>query len=333
MLGKTVLTAAAIILGVVATARAEPVTIKVGWVVLTSSSVPLSLQKKELLHHEGQSYTIEPVLIRSTSAMVTALATGDVDVGTLAYSTLAFAILNAKLDDLRVITGVMEDGTGQAATGHFMVLKDGPVKTVKDLKGRVIASLAAGSAVDIAIRAELRRNGLDDKKDVTIVEAQFPNMKAMLLSHKADLIAISVPYNLDPEVTAAATDLFTQKDATGPTQLLVWGTRQGFAAAHRAALVDFLEDSLRVTRYLTDPAHHDEVVQMVAAGMKQPPEYFQDWLFTAKDFYRDPNGMPNLPALQANIDLEHDLGFIDQTIKVGDYTDLSYVKEAAARLK
>ena len=333
MLQKMILAAAAILLALGAPVRAEPVTIKVGWVVLTSSSVPLSLEKPELLHNEGKSYHIEPVLIRSTSAMVTALATGDVDVGTLAYSTLAFAVLNAKLEDLRVITGVMEDGTGNAATGHFMVLKDGPVKTVADLKGKVIASLAGGSAVDIAIRARLKKNGLDDKKDVTIVESQFSNMKAMLMSHRADLVAISVPYNFDPEVVENATDLFTQKQAMGGSQLLVWGSRQPFLTAHRAAIVDFLEDSLRVTRYLTDPVHHDEVVQIVAKGMKQPPEYFADWLFTPKDFYRAPDGMPNLPVLQANIDLEHDLGFIDRTIKVHDYTDLSYVEEAAARFK
>jgi NitT/TauT family transport system substrate-binding protein len=333
MIQKTILATAAMLLALGGAARAEPTTIKVGWVVLTSSAVPLALEKPELLQHQGQSYTIEPVLIRSTSAMVTALATGDVDVGTLAYSTLAFAVLNAKLDDLRVIAGIMEDGTGNAATGHFMVLKDGPVRTIKDLKGKVIASLAAGSAVDIAIRAMLRKNGLDDKKDVTIVEAQFSNMKAMLMSHRADLIAISVPYNFDPEVVNTATDLFTQKEAMGGSQLLVWGAREPFAMAHRAAMVDFLEDSLRVTRYLTDPAHHDEVVRIVAKGMKQPPEYFADWLFTPRDFYRAPDGMPNLPVLQANIDLEHDLGFIDKTIKVGDYTDLSYVKEANARLK
>lgn len=98
-------TGAALLL-IAGSARSEPVTIKVGWVVLTSSSVPLSLEKKELLHHYGQSYVIEPVSIRATSAMITALGTGDVNVGTLAYSSLAFAIQNAKLDDLKIVSDV-----------------------------------------------------------------------------------------------------------------------------------------------------------------------------------------------------------------------------------
>lgn len=312
-------------------ARAEPVTIKVGWVLMTSSSVPLSLEKKELLHHYGQSYVIEPVSIRATSAMVTALATGDVNVGTLAYSSIAFAIQNAKLNDLRIISDVSQNRAQDPFTTHFMVLKDGPVKTVEDMKGRVGASLAAGSAVDISMRAMLRRHGLNDRKDLTIIEASFPNMKAMLLQKKADLVAVIPPYTEDPEMKANATTLFTQKDSMGPIQLIMWVGRSDFIAKNRAAMVDFMEDSLRVTRYFTDPAHHDEVIDLAVKGLKQPREQV-DMLWTKNDSYRDPNGMPDLTALQRNIDTQKEIGFIEQSIKVVDYADLSVVKEAAARL-
>jgi NitT/TauT family transport system substrate-binding protein len=322
--------AAALILAASA-AGAEPLTIKVGWVVLTSSSVPLSLEKKELLHHYGQSYVIEPVSIRATSAMITALGTGDVNIGTLAYSSLAFAIQNAKLDDLKIVSDVSQNRAQDSFTTHFMVLKDGPVKTVEDMKGRVGASLAAGSAVDIAMRAMLRRHKIDDRKDLTIVEASFPNMKAMLLQRKADLVAVIPPYTEDPEMKERATTLFTQRDSMGPIQLLVWAGRARFINAHRAAMVDFMEDSLRVTRYLTDPAHHDEAIEMAAKGLKQPKEQI-GLLFTANDTYREPNGMPDLDALQRNIETQREIGLIEQPIKVKDYADLSIVKEAAARL-
>lgn len=216
-------------------------------------------------------------------------------------------------------------------TTHFMVLKDGPVKTIDDMKGRVAASLAAGSAVDIAMRALLRRHKIDDRKDITIVEASFPNMKAMLLQRKADLVAVIPPYTEDPEMKQRALTLFTQKDSMGPIQLLVWAGRAGFINAHRAAMVDFMEDSLRVTRYLTDPAHHDEAIELAAKGLKQPKEQI-DLLFTASDTYREPNGMPDLDALQRNIETQREIGLIDQPIKVKDYADLSLVIEAAARL-
>jgi hypothetical protein len=43
--------------------------------------------------------------------------------------------------------------------------------------------------------------------------------------------------------------------------------------------------------------------------------------------------LPDLKALQANIDLTHQLGFIKAKLDVSKYTDLSLVQEAAKRLK
>lgn len=330
---KSIVMAAAVIGLMAGAARAaDPLDIKVGWVTMYASSVPLSLDKKELLHHYGQSYTITPTRMASTAAMITGLATGDVNIGTLAYSSLSSAILNAKLSDIRIVMDTNQDGVGNGWSGHFMVLKDGPIKKVEDLKGHVIASLTYGSAVDVAIRAMLRKHGLDDKKDVTFVEASFPNMKSMLLQKKADLISSTEPWYDDPELQTNATTLFTQKEATGTTQLLVWASRAGFINEHRAAMVDFLEDSLRFTQWALDPKNHDAFVAMVAKAMKVPPETLASYIYTDKDLYKDPHGLPNMTALQSNIDLLHALGFFPSSFKVADYADLSLIKEADARL-
>jgi NitT/TauT family transport system substrate-binding protein len=66
--------------------------------------------------------------------------------------------------------------------------------------------------------------------------------------------------------------------------------------------------------------------------MKTTPERF-DWLFTKKDYYRNPDMLPDLKALQSNIDLTQQLGFIKAKLDVSQYTDLSLAKEAAQRLK
>jgi NitT/TauT family transport system substrate-binding protein len=65
---------------------------------------------------------------------------------------------------------------------------------------------------------------------------------------------------------------------------------------------------------------------------KLPPVVFQNWLFTKKDYYRDPNGLPDLGALQSNIDQQRDQGFLKTKIDVKAYVDLSLVQEAAKRL-
>lgn len=322
----------AAVLGAVATARAaEPLDIKVGWVTPTAAPVPLALEMPELLTHLGKSYTIDATRVASTAAALTALGTGDLAISTMSYSSIAFAIQNAKLTDLRIIMDIAQDGNAGYTSAEFMVRKDSGIARVEDLKGKVLATLTVGSAVDMAMRAMLRKHGLDDKKDVSFIEVPFASMKSVLLSKKADLIVTNEPFVEDPELKAGARMLFNEYDAMGVTQLLVWVARAGYIEAHRPALVDFLEDSLRYTHYSMDPAHHDEMVALAAKFMKLPPGQL-GYLFTSKDLYKDPNGIPNIAALQSNIDLEQQLGFIPQSIAVKDYEDLSLIKEAAARL-
>jgi len=73
-------------------------------------------------------------------------------------------------------------------------------------------------------------------------------------------------------------------------------------------------------------------MQLVAQATKRPPGFYSKWLFTKRDYYRDPNGLPDLAALQQNIDYQKKLGFIRQSLDVKKYADLSLVKAAARRL-
>jgi NitT/TauT family transport system substrate-binding protein len=128
-----------------------------------------------------------------------------------------------------------------------------------------------------------------------------------------------------------ANTLFTQKDAFGVTELTMWTARTGFIQQNRAALVDFLEDTVRAVRWYSDPQNHDEAVAIVARLNKAPVAKV-DWAFTGRDQYRDPNGMPNLAALQANLQLQKQVGFLKDDIDVKKYSDVSMVQEAAKRL-
>jgi NitT/TauT family transport system substrate-binding protein len=84
--------------------------------------------------------------------------------------------------------------------------------------------------------------------------------------------------------------------------------------------------------YLLDPAHHAEAIALLAQMTKQKPELFDSWAFTKKDYFRDPKALPDLAALQANIDLEHQLGFLRSPLEVKKYSDNSIAEEAARRL-
>src|SRR5262249_40517151 len=310
----------------------QPVKIRGSWVAPVANWASILLEKKDLARHLGKSYEFEPVRYAGTPPMITAIANNELEVSNLAYSTLAIAVQNAGMDDIRVIADEFQDGVPGYYTQEYMVLADGPIKKPEDLKGKVVATNAAGSAVDVASRAMLRKFGLEDKRDYTVVEAQFPAMKAMLAEKKVDLIPAVLPFSLDPELRKISRTLFIQRDAIGVTQMIVWVARKPFIDKNRAALVDFMEDSLRIVRWYLDPKNHDEVIQIAGRVTKQPPERF-DWIFTKNDAYRDPNMLPDLAALQRNVDMTRDLGFVRGTVDVKKHTDLSLVEEAAKRLR
>ena len=167
-----------------APAWAQPVKIRAAYVVPVANWAPILFEKEGLAKHQGKSYTYEAVRFQGTPPMITALANNELEIADLAFASFAIAVENAGMKDLRVIADEFQDGVPGYYTDEFFVLKDGPVKSVKDLKGKVLATNAAGSAVDIIMRAMLRKNGIDDKKDVNVVEAAFPNMKSMLLEQE-----------------------------------------------------------------------------------------------------------------------------------------------------
>ena len=238
---------------------AEPVKIRVSWIAPITNWAPMLLEKKELARHLGQSYALEPVRFVGTPQMITALANNELEIANLAFSTLPIAIQNAGLKDLRVIADELQDGVEGYYSQEYMVLAESPIKQVEDLKGKVVATVAAGSAVDVAIRTMLRRHGLEDRRDYTMVEAPLPTMRAMLAERKVDLIPVVLPFAVDPELRRIARPLFYNRDVVGVTQLLMWTARQSFIEKNRAAMVDFMEDTLRITRWFLDPANHGEV--------------------------------------------------------------------------
>src|SRR3954471_1888442 len=326
---------AAVVASVIAITGAsaqQPITIRGSWVAPVANWASILMEKKDLARHLGKSYTFEAVRYAGTPPMVTAIANNELEISNLAYSTLAIAIANAGMDDIRVIADEFRDGVEGWYTQEYMVLNDGPIKKPEDLRRKVVATNAAGSAVDVAMRAMLRKHGLEDKRDYTVIEAPFPTMRAMLAEKKVDMIPAVLPFSLDPELRKIARPLFKQSEAIGVTQMIVWAARKPFIDKNRAALVDFMEDSLRITRWFLDPANHKEAMEVAARVTKQPAERF-NWIFTKEDCFRDPNMMPNLDALQKNVDMTKDLGFVRASVDVKKHSDLSLVEEAAKRLK
>jgi sulfonate transport system substrate-binding protein len=311
---------------------AEPYRLRIGWVVAGADLATLMFAKPGLAVHAGKSYIPELIHFEGTSTAMQALATGEVDTAALAYSTFALGIVNAGMADLRVIADGFQDGVPGYHTNGYFVRNDSGIKTVEELRGKVVATNQRGSAVDMAVRAMLAKHNMQDKRDVTMIEVRFPDQKAMLKDRKVDLVTTPLPFGVDPELLSLAHPLFTQVEAIGRSQMIVRVAREGLLKAHRAEMLDFMEDYLHALKYLSDPANHAEAVELLTRVTKQKPSLFEGWAFTKDDYYRDPAALADLDALQANIDLQHKLGFVKAPLDVKKYADFSIAKEAAQRL-
>lgn len=318
-----------------APAAAQPVELRIA----TFAPPPLELtlvwnEKPGITRHYGKSYTIKPVAFRASPLMITGIAANEVDLVHLGPSQLNLAVANAGLSDLRILAEEIVDGQDGYYSSSFFVLKDGPIKTPADLKGKVVATFAVGSNVDLATRNYLSKFGLELNRDFTLLEAAPPNHKAILLEKKADLAVIIPPFSNDPDVVAKARVLFTARDGYGmATSPGMWMARQAYIAKHRAALVDFLEDYLRLGRWFWDPKNRTEALEMSSRISKVPVSVMEGYSLTNKDAYRPLDGIPDVVGSQVVIETQKRLGMAKSEIKLTDFTDLSLINEANARLK
>lgn len=331
---KAILILASIAVAATGTAAqsAEPLKIRMSYVVPVANWAPMIAAKQDLAKHWGKSYVLEAVRFQGTPPMITALANNELEIADLAYSTLGLAIQNAGIDDLRVIADEFQDGAPGYFSNQFIVRKDSGIDKIENLKGKVLAVNAIGSGLDIALRAALKKHGLIDKRDYTVIEAPFPAMAALLHEKKADLVSAVMPFALGPVFKDEGRVLFDQTEGLGRTQFSNFTARKSFIDKHRAALVDLMEDMIRIERWYLDPKNHEEVAKIASQMLRVPPERL-GWLFTKQDSYRDPDARPDLEALQKNVNTTAELGFIQSAFDVKKYSDLSLIEEAAKRLK
>jgi sulfoxide reductase heme-binding subunit YedZ len=119
----SVIAAAALALASIHSATAEPVKIRVGWIVAPASLVPLLFQKPELAKHYNKSYTFDPIHFASSTLQITAISQGEIDIAAFGYTSFPLAITPLRriarfnqLVDVRRMIGV---GAFVYATCHI----------------------------------------------------------------------------------------------------------------------------------------------------------------------------------------------------------------------
>lgn len=333
-LGKTLtgLVAGLAAAAIAQSASAEPVKIRIQWSVAPAHITPLIPEAPmDIYENYGKTYVVEPVRMRGSGPALQALAAGEIEFGGMSIQALVHGVKRARLD-LRVIAQVMSGGVeGYGATGYYA--REGEIKKIEDLKGKVVAVNALGSTIDAAVQAQLGKLGWKPGRDYQVVEVRFPAMLAALQSKRVDLTALVTPFDLIAEKKGGVIRVFDMRDALGATETLQWIGKADWIEKNRSAVVDFLADNIRFRKWLHDPKSREQVLETVSKVTKRPAKNYASWAFTKKDNYRDPQAMVNVERMQRNVDDLVRLGILDEGLEAKKYIDLSLAKEAAARVK
>jgi ABC-type nitrate/sulfonate/bicarbonate transport system substrate-binding protein len=315
-----------------APAAAEPVKIRIAWAVAPAHITPLIPEAPEGVYkHYGKSYVVEPIRMNGSGPALQGLAANEIDLGGLSVQALVLGVNRAKID-LQVIAQVMSGGVeGYGSTEYYT--RKGESTDLKSFKGKVIAVNALGSTIDAAVQAQFGKVGMSPGKDFQIVEVRFPAMLAALESKRVDLAPLLTPFNLIAEKKGAVAKVFDMTEALGPTETLVWIGKGDWIAKNRAALVDFLEDNMRLRAWAENPKTRPQALAVLSKLTKQPVKNYEEWAFTKVDNYRDPRAMVDVDRLAKNIADLNKLGVLEGSVDVKKHVDMSIAKDAAARLK
>jgi len=315
-------------------AAAEPLRIRLDWSTTPGQFAPLipTVPKyaPDIYKHYGKSYVVEPVRLQGGGANLTALAANLVDISTTPPPSLVSGVTEAQLD-LRVIGQQISSGVDGYLPTPFYVRDD--ITRVEDLKGKIVAVNARGANVEAAAILMLRKAGLVEGRDYQITEVRFPAMVAALESKRVDAAPMVPPFHLTAAKNKSLKVLFTVQEAFGPVETLMFVAKADFVAKNRAALVDFLEDNMRMRAWMTNPHTRPQAIRQLSDTTKVPVEDYEKWVYTTDDYYYHPHAMTDVARLQSNIDKMKEAGMIPVTIDVARYVDLSLVQEAAGRLR
>jgi NitT/TauT family transport system substrate-binding protein len=291
-----------------------------------NTCVWLDYMRENVLKHYGKVYTLDITYTRGSPEAAQLLAAGQVELGTLSSPAFATAIAkNAVPNGIGIVADVYQDGHPGFATNTFVVVKDSPIKTVADLRGKRIAINAFGSAVDIVLRVALKRAGLDPRRDVRIVEVAFANIAPAIREGRVDCGVLVIPFLPAEAAKGDLRALFTGADTFGPNSVAFIVATNKFISEQTDVLRAILDDYITGLSWYYDPANRDKAVEIVANFMKSSKEVLAAYFVTSEDYYRDRNGCVSVAALQKPIDAMVENQLINERVDASEYIKMQYL--------
>ena len=277
-------------------------------------------QRKGFFAREGLAVTMVPLM--GTTHMVAALDKGDVDATGTALPYMIQAVLKGS-DAVAVIGGV-------ANTIYSLIAKPG-IRTVADLKGKVVALSAPPDTITLSTRMLLAKGGLKDG-DYRTKQIIGSTQRGDCL---ADGICDAVPLGQPDDIVfqeKGFRKLGDSLDVMPSLQFNVIAVRRSWAAAHKDVVVALARAYGATFRYMRDPANRADVIKIVVeiTGANERVARAVLGLYYEPDHGVMPKqGEINVAGVEKVVALLTDAGQIGKPAPAADrFVDLQYLKAA-----
>lgn len=221
--------------------------------------------QKGMFERAGLDLTIIPSTSGGTSIL--AVAGGAAQFGYSNVLSLSQAYLKG-LPIAMIVPGA--EYTSAAANVKIAVSPDSPVRTAKDLEGKVVSVTGLHDLLAIGTLAWLDKNGADPSK-VKFVEISPASMFAALQQKRIDAAAMYEPYLSAAEASGGIRTIAKPYDSIAPRFMsAAWFGNSTWMKEHRDAALRFAQVMNQAQEYTN--AHYEELVPLIAEFSKLPVE-------------------------------------------------------------
>ncbi|MBS0518383.1 MAG: ABC transporter substrate-binding protein [Proteobacteria bacterium] len=285
-------------------------------------------------YFKEQGVAIDVVQLDSVSSVVTALASGQVDVAGGAPSA---AVYNAARQGIgiRIVAdkGSMRKGGGYLCLVVRKGLED-KIKTAADLKGHKVAwsGIGVGTTNEVALDHLLKSAGLKDS-DLSLQNLTFGDSFAALASGSVDAAYLIEPLVQSAEQKGVGTLLMTGDQMYPNQQVAVLLYGADFAQKRADVARRFMVAYLKGVRDYNDAFGKGKdragIVAILSKNTSvKRPELYEKMVMPGLN----PDGEVNLDGMKADMAWFHSKGYLKETIDLSKVVDSSFVDEALKKL-
>jgi len=299
-----------------------PPLIRLGRGFAAEEQVWLMSARPDLAPNQGKRYQLKQILFQANPERFQAFLAGELDAGTAPGLAVIFA--RAQGMDMKIVASVCLEAKGeQYFTTTYMVKDDGPIKSVKDLKGGTIGVVGIKTATDLWARAGLINAGLVPDKDTKVVPMAFPVIGDAVRTGKVSAGTFVEPFYSAESAKGGLRKLFTAVDAVGyDHELLDIFFGEKFLKAHPDAVRAFLSDYVAVTKYYLSNMEQAKRDLHKAGFVRTPIEIY----LKNADWKRDPNARVDVESLKKLSTFMHEkLQWLDKPVNVDSMVDQSFL--------